>query len=259
MNRRRSDSGRVARAKALFRGIAAGLLTLLSAPLVAQQRSPVNLQVLPTDISRDSLGVIMGGFTRALGVGCIYCHVARNGRRPEPDEFELDDKETKVVARAMLRMVDGINHNYLPATGRVIPARHAVTCATCHRGIARPRTLEVELLDRYDEAGLDSTVILYRQLRTALYGRAAYDFSDITLPTAADLLAKSPASQRDALELYKLNLEFYPESWFTYQQLGQLQTAMADTASAIASYRRALEINPSRALVRQLLEALQRP
>lgn len=233
------------------------LLALAASTLHAQQRPPQNLKVLPADISRDSLTAIMGGFTRALGVNCVHCHVARNGTRPAPDEWALDDKETKRVAREMMRMVNEINGTYLVATQRTIANRHQVTCATCHHGITLPRALDVALVDTYEASGLDSTVALYRALRERYYGRSAYDFSDITLPTAADQLAEQPARRHDALALMRLNLEFHPDSWFTYQQMGRLQMALGDTAAAIASYQRGLEINPRRAALRVLLEEAQ--
>ena len=56
----------------------------------------------------------------------------------------------------------------------------------------------------------------------------------------------------------RLNLEFHPQSWFTYQQMGQIQVAMGDTTAAIASYERGLAINPNRPFMRELLEAIQR-
>ena len=57
---------------------------------------PTNLQVLPAQITPDSLINVMGGFTRALGVRCAYCHVAKNGVRPTADEFASDDRETPI-------------------------------------------------------------------------------------------------------------------------------------------------------------------
>lgn len=236
-------------------------VALLAAFTPAKAQLPqryTNLQVLPAGISPDSLIGVMGGFTRALGVRCAHCHVARNGVRPAPDEYASDDRETKRVARVMLRMVRDINQKYLPETGRTIPSRGAVTCATCHGGVTRPRPLEAELLDAYDAFGLDATVATYRRLRLAHYGRSAYDFSDIALPTAADEIGRQVGRQRDAMALMQLNLEFNPQSWFTYQQMGQLQVAMGDTAAAVASLERALEINPGREFVKQLLESLRR-
>ncbi|MDX1747672.1 MAG: hypothetical protein R3324_17190, partial [Halobacteriales archaeon] len=82
---------------------------LVCAPLSAsgQMRpQPVNLQVLPSDLSRDSVVQIMRGFSFALGVRCQYCHIGGDGVSFEGVVFENDDDPDKVKARAMLAMVD---------------------------------------------------------------------------------------------------------------------------------------------------------
>ena len=90
------------RSTRFFVRVAAVLLAWSSSGAQTPAR-PTNLQVLPAQITPDSLINVMGGFTRALGVRCAYCHVAKNGVRPTAEEFASDDRETKRVARAMLR------------------------------------------------------------------------------------------------------------------------------------------------------------
>jgi len=46
----------------------------------------------------------MEGFTRALGVRCPFCHVARKANRRDLD-FVSDQKVEKETARGMLKMV----------------------------------------------------------------------------------------------------------------------------------------------------------
>ncbi|MBK8247294.1 MAG: c-type cytochrome [Gemmatimonadetes bacterium] len=216
-----------------------------------------NLRVLPRDITPDSLLSIMGGFTRALGVRCTHCHVAANGGRPAADEFALDGLEPKRVARVMWQMVDTINGRHLPAIGRPVAGLARVTCATCHRGIVRPIPLEEALWLTYERAGIDSTIARYRELRREHLGTGAYDFSELPVPTLADRLAEHESRRTDAARLMRLNLEYHPASWFTYQQLGQLEAAMGDTAAAILSIERGLALNPQRAFLRDLLTRLK--
>jgi hypothetical protein len=59
----------------------------------------------------------------SLGVRCDYCH--------DVEHYEADTKETKIVARRMIRMVLDLNAN-------AFGGRPAVTCNTCHRGAVRP-------------------------------------------------------------------------------------------------------------------------
>jgi photosynthetic reaction center cytochrome c subunit len=81
-----------------------------------------NVQVL-NDLSVGEFSRLMVSMTAWVSPeqGCTYCHNAEN--------FALDDKYTKVVARKMLQMTRKINSDYkshVAATG--------VTCYTCHRG-----------------------------------------------------------------------------------------------------------------------------
>jgi hypothetical protein len=114
--------------------------------------APKNLQVLPKDMSRQQVTQLMRTFAMGLGVRCEYCHVppadapppaadaAPTGRPPVLD-YSLDTKDTKKVAREMLKMVNDINGKYIAALtsmGRVIVDSNKVSCATCHRGAAIP-------------------------------------------------------------------------------------------------------------------------
>src|SRR5215510_15786278 len=72
-----------------------------------------NLQYFPKTIQRDDLIQVMRGFSFSLGVRCEYCHAAKDGDPPEKRDFASDEKETKKTARAMLRMLDAINQNYI--------------------------------------------------------------------------------------------------------------------------------------------------
>ena len=99
---------------------------------------PSNLQVLPKDITNQSLIPVMIGFAQGLGVGCPYCHEAKPGVDPEYDlNFASDAKPQKQTARVMLRMVSDINGTYLTeiATAHQGPA---VVCGNCHLGHAIP-------------------------------------------------------------------------------------------------------------------------
>jgi len=224
----------------------------MPSPTDALAQALRNLQVLPPDLADDSLLAVMGGFTRALGVRCVHCHAARNGVRPAADEYASDENPTKAIARAMLRMVEDINGRHLPSARLVGATPERVTCATCHRGLARPRPLESVLRSAYQKEGLAETERLYRRLRDQYFGSDAYDFSDVTLPSVADLIGATPAQRADALALMRLNLEFHPQSWFTYQQMGQLYLLDADTVRARDAFARGLAINPTRAFLRQL-------
>jgi hypothetical protein len=89
-----------------------------------QVPNPTNLKVLKVS-SGAEVRQIMRTFTAGLGVQCVYCHVQGN--------FASDDNPKKEVARQMIEMSQKINTQF--SDGKM-----HVTCFTCHRGEAEPKT-----------------------------------------------------------------------------------------------------------------------
>ncbi|HEY2374556.1 MAG TPA: c-type cytochrome [Gemmatimonadaceae bacterium] len=244
----------------LFLLIALGI-AFVSTPAYAQfpPKELKNLKVFPKDISVRALLDTMGGFTRALGVRCTYCHVGEEGQPLSSFDFPSDKKPEKDKAREMLRMVGAINGDYLTKlVSRRTPAI-VVACATCHRGITEPRPLQQVVLNAYDSVGADSAEALYRALRTRYYGRAAYDFGEVPLVDVGNAL-RARGKTADALRFYILNTQMLPTSGFAFRSAAEGQLAAGDTASAIRSYQQALTINPNDRQAKGALERLgQKP
>ena len=103
-----------------------------------QQQQKRNLKVLPQDISRDSLGMIMDHFKMALGVKCGFCH-AQSTTNPGHLDFASDAKPEKTIARHMYKMAMKINKKFFSQNkddkGELIVT---VTCMTCHHGSPHP-------------------------------------------------------------------------------------------------------------------------
>jgi hypothetical protein len=99
---------------------------------------PVNLKLLPKDISPDDLMKIMHGFTQQLGVQCTFCHVQDAGAK-HPN-FASDQKPEKNTARTMISMTREINAKYLSQIHDpdATEAQKVVTCGTCHQGHSMP-------------------------------------------------------------------------------------------------------------------------
>lgn len=95
-----------------------------------------NFKVLPQDISRDSLDMIMDHFKMALGVKCGYCH-AQSTTNPGHMDWASDDKPEKEIARKMMVMTGDINQKYMNFSDDSTKGE-AVTCITCHRGDPHP-------------------------------------------------------------------------------------------------------------------------
>jgi hypothetical protein len=83
---------------------------------------PKNLKILPADVN---IQQVMGAFRTALGVQCTFCHIQ--------GDFASDDNAKKNMARNMLRIAHDINASFPDG-------KTHVTCYTCHRGEAKPKT-----------------------------------------------------------------------------------------------------------------------
>ncbi len=89
-----------------------------------------NIQVLK-GLPESQLVTVMNFVAASLGRRCDFCHVNKGGNNWV---WEADDKEEKITARSMMRMVLAINKdNFRGSTG--------VSCYTCHRGRTSPLSI----------------------------------------------------------------------------------------------------------------------
>ena len=203
-----------------------------------------NLEVLPQDITVRELIGVMRGIAVGLGVRCTYCHVGEEGQPLATYDFPADDKETKRKARVMLRMVSRINGEHLADLPGDPADRLTVRCATCHRGQPRPLTLGEALTEVLDEQGIDSAVARYHTLRDRFYGRDTYNFGEFSLNGLGYQLLASGRTE-EALAIFRLNAEMFPESANVYDSLGDGLKAAGQPRAALRSYLAAFELNPT--------------
>lgn len=245
------------------------LRSLVLAPLAAafpillaaqgfQGPPPKNLQVLPKDLSRAEVVSRMRPIASALGVRCEYCHVSTTGPDGrEQNDFAADDKDTKKTAREMMKLVNDINDKYLIAgMGKTLTEWHRVSCATCHHGLAKPRTIQAELADAIEAKDADSAVTLYKALRTKYYGSAAYDFSEVGILLLVPQ-GQLPIPRPAAIALLKLNLEYYPQSIPSWTALAQQSAQAGDTAAALEALNKAIAIAPDNQQLKNQLNRLR--
>jgi tetratricopeptide (TPR) repeat protein len=232
---------------------AALLITTASAH--AQSKFPPdslkNVQALPEGTTVQQVVEAMRGFTRALGVRCTHCHVGTEGQPLETIDFAADTKPTKKTARQMIRMVQAINGEHLARVAERADPNVTVGCATCHRGITRPRALIDELLLAYRKGGATASAARFRELRERYYGGAAYDFGDVALSEVARTVQKG-GDTPGALMLLELNVELLPNSWFGHWMLAEMRAEAGQVETAIAALERAVALKPRPDLVERL-------
>jgi hypothetical protein len=108
--------------------------------------APKNLKILPKDIEPKQLLAVMQGFSQAMGVRCVYCHVAG----PDPSDmtsynFESDRKAHKETTRAMIKYTEAVNESFPKGVGDELkPGEQRMTCYSCHQGQRHPPTKRPE-------------------------------------------------------------------------------------------------------------------
>jgi Photosynthetic reaction centre cytochrome C subunit len=215
-------------------------LTAVGAIAAAQTAAPAqppwkgkNLQHFPQDITREALVQRMREFSFALGVRCQYCHVGGDGVSFEGVVFESDDKPAKVKARAMLRMVDQLNNSMLPQIPSRAEPRVTIECATCHHGLALPKSLRTTLLEVIEKDGATAAVARYRELRADTMTQGSYNFGEWEINELARRLFEMDRTA-DAIAILEMNGEFYPKSAAIDFQLGELHRKRGERDKAVA-------------------------
>lgn len=179
-----------------------------------------------------------------LGVECSYCH----GQGPtNPPALTATGKPRLAVALDMIVMTAELDARVQGATGKAANQAVRVRCVTCHRGVPIPRPLQDIVWQTTLEQGPEAAAAQYRELRARFHGRQSYDFGEGTLLIVADRLAQIRPAQ--AITLAKLNLEFFPQSARSYVTLA-IAESRTDLAAAIATMKKALELDPTNALER---------
>ncbi len=233
------------------------LLTSFTAFAQAPWENPVqNLKVLPDTISGDELRKQMVGFAQSLGVRCWYCHDDSKGKKLSEINFAADTKPQKEIAREMIRMSQSINNEHISKVKNINPAADNVACMTCHRGYKKPQHLYQVLLEVYDESGLTKAINKYEALKKQYYGGFTFDFREGSLNYFGyQLMRKNELS--DALEVFKINAELFPESFNVYDSLGEVYMYLGHKELAIKSYEKSLKLNPNNKNAAQKLNKIK--
>ena len=92
------------------------------------------------------------------------------------------------------------------------------------------------------EKGIAAGVAQYRDLKAK--ESATYDFSEAELNQLGYGLLRT-GKHREAIEIFKLNVEAYPQGFNTYDSLGDAYVAINERELAKQNYKKSLELNPN--------------
>ncbi|HEX9950857.1 MAG TPA: serine hydrolase [Rubricoccaceae bacterium] len=110
-------------------------------------------------------------------------------------------------------------------------------------GTARPirKSVATALIGALHEGGAAAATARYAALKADRRDEYVFDEGELNRLGYA-LLHKGRVA--DAITLFELNAQEYPEAWNPYDSLGDAYMEAGDTEAAIRSYQRSLELNP---------------
>jgi tetratricopeptide (TPR) repeat protein len=198
----------------------------------------------------------MREFSLSLNVRCQYCHTGGDGVSFVGVNFASDEKPAKVKARAMLNLVHDLNTTVLAKLPARAEPRVEVSCATCHRGLALPKSLQTTLFEVIAKDGVQAAVDRYRSLRQDM-AAGRYSFEEWEINELARRLVEAKNTDA-AIAMLELNGEFNPKSAAIDFQLGELHRERGERDKAIARYRAVVAKMPQNKMAIQRLAELEK-
>ena len=106
------------------------------------------------------------------------------------------------------------------------------------------------------EKGIEAGIAAYRDLKAKQ--SATYDFSEQELNQLGYRLMRS-GKLKEAVEIFKLNVEAYPKAFNTYDSLAEAYLNMNQRELAITNYKKSLELDPNNTNAVAALKKLEQP
>jgi len=115
------------------------------------------------------------------------------------------------------------------------------------------RVVRAALTERYENSGIEAAIGLYRELKASEPPEA---FGENLLNGLGYRLLQSE-SVTDAIAVFRLNIEEYPDAWNPYDSLGEAYMVAGQLDSAVVYYEKSLELNPDNVGGRAMLERIR--
>lgn len=101
--------------------------------------------------------------------------------------------------------------------------------------------ISIPLMTAYKAGGVAKVVATYRKLHESQ--PESYDFSERQLNGMGYQLMRL-GDTSGAVELFKLNVEAFPDDWNVYDSLGEAYLKLGNQGEAIRNYQKSLQLNP---------------
>ncbi|HET6891567.1 MAG TPA: serine hydrolase, partial [Pyrinomonadaceae bacterium] len=110
------------------------------------------------------------------------------------------------------------------------------------------------LLKTIQDKGIEAGLTEYRDLKARQPN--VYDFSEPQLNQLGYQLLRD-GKIKEAIEIFKLNVEAYPKAFNTYDSLGEAYMVSGNNELAIQNYKKSIELNPKNTNGAEMLKRLE--
>ena len=120
-----------------------------------------------------------------------------------------------------------------------------------------PKMSIVSILEKtINDKGVEAGIAQYRDLKAKQ--SATYDFAEPELNTLGYRLLRT-GKTKEAVEVFKLNVEAYPQAANTYDSLGEAYANLNQNELAITNYKKSIELDPKNTNAIEALKKLENP
>ncbi|HEX6648819.1 MAG TPA: serine hydrolase, partial [Pyrinomonadaceae bacterium] len=120
-----------------------------------------------------------------------------------------------------------------------------------------PKMSIVSILEKtITDKGVEAGIAQYRDLKAKQ--SATYDFAEPELNTLGYRLLRT-GKTKEAIEIFKLNVDAYPQAANTYDSLAEAYANMNQNELAITNYKKSIELNPKNTNAVEALKKLENP
>jgi tetratricopeptide (TPR) repeat protein len=122
--------------------------------------------------------------------------------------------------------------------------------------LAARKSIADAIFKTIQEKNVAAAIQQYHELKTT--HRADYEFSEDELVGLGYRLM-AMKKFKDAIEVFKLSVEEFPESYNTYDSLGEAYVDNGDKELAIKNYEKSVQLNPKNTNGIEMLKKLKAP